>query len=91
MAEMFKFVGVSRHPNGELKVRFANDAGRVKVLARNGHTDIHFIEMEQPEHKMDCIDALMDWAEDNADTIDGEVLSVVAEEAEAAGFDLSRC
>lgn len=91
MAEQFKFVGVSRHPNGEMKVRFANDAARVKVLARNGHTDIHFIEMEQMEHKMDCIDALLDWAEDNAESIDGEVLQVIAEEAEAMGFDIARC
>lgn len=91
MAEKFKFTGVSRHPSGEMKVRFANDANRVKVLDRNGHTDIFFIEMEQAEHKMDCVDALLDWAEDNADTIDGEVLAVIAAEAEEMGFDISRC
>ena len=90
MADMFKFVGVSRHPNGEMKVRFANDASRVKVLARNGHTDIRFIEMEQPEHKMDCVDALLDWAEANTDTIDGEILAAIADEAEAVGFDIAR-
>lgn len=89
--EQFKFVGVSRHPNGEMKVRYANDAARVKVLARNGHTEIYFIEMEQPEDKVECVDALLDWAEDAADTIDGEVLQVIAEEAEAMGFDIARC
>lgn len=91
MAEKFKFVGVSRHPNGELKVRYANDASRVRVLERNGHTDIHFIEMDEADVKIECVDALMDWAEDSADTIDGDVLAVVAEEAEAMGFDIARC
>lgn len=90
MAEFFKFAGVSRHPNGELKVRYANDAGRVKVLARNGHTDIMFIEMNQPEHKMDCVDALMDYCE-SVEDLDPDVFAAVAEEAEALGFDLARC
>lgn len=90
MAEMFKFVGVSRHPNGEFKVRYANDAARARHLERVGHTDVMFIEMEQPEHKMDCVDSLLDWAENNADTIDGEVIQVIADEAEALGFDLAR-
>ena len=91
MAEQFKFVGVSRHPNGEMKVRFANDAGRVKVLARNGHTEIQFIEMDFPERKEDCVSSLMDWAESTADEIDAEVLAVIAEEARECGFDLARC
>lgn len=91
MSEVFKFVGVSRHPNGEFKVRYANDAGRVKVLARNGHTDIYFIEMEQPELKIECMDALMDWAEANADTLSPEVYTAVVLEAESQGFDLAHC
>ena len=40
----FTFAGVSRR-NGELKLRFANDASRVKVLARNGHTDIDLVQL----------------------------------------------
>lgn len=90
MAEQFKFVGVSRRPNGELQVRYANDANRVKVLARCGDTDIHFIELLDAGSKMDCVDALMDYCE-SAEDLDGEFLAVVAEEAEALGFDLSRC
>lgn len=91
MAEVFKFVGVSRMPDGEMKVRYANDAGRVKHLARVGHTDINFIELEQAERKEDCVSSLMDWVENNADTVCGEVLQVVADEAEAMGFALARC
>ena len=41
---MFKVAGVSIL-KGEVKVRFANDMTRVKVLAKNGHTDIELREL----------------------------------------------
>ena len=41
---MFKVAGVSTL-KGEVKVRFANDMTRVKVLAKNGHTDIELLEL----------------------------------------------
>ena len=47
---MFKVAGVSRL-NGEVKVRFANDMTRVKVLAKNGHTDIELMELPQAMDK----------------------------------------
>ena len=31
--------------NGETKARFANDTMRIKVLAKNGHTDIMLVEL----------------------------------------------
>lgn len=37
--KLFSIVGTSRH-NGEVKVRFANDIMRVKVLAKHGHEDV---------------------------------------------------
>lgn len=43
----YAIAGVSRL-NGEMKVRFANDMTRVKVLAKNGHTDIDLIELKEP-------------------------------------------
>lgn len=54
----YKFAGVSRL-KGELKVRFANDSTRVKVLAKNGHTDIDLIELTAPMSKEDAIAFLM--------------------------------
>ena len=42
MSKSFTHAGVSRL-KGEFKVRFCNDALRVKVLAKNGHTDIDII------------------------------------------------
>ena len=40
----FAVAGVSTQ-NGSTKIRFANDAMRVKVLAKNGHTDIDLIDL----------------------------------------------
>jgi hypothetical protein len=88
MSKEFKFVGVSRHPNGEIKVRFANDAGRVRVLEKNGHTDIFFIEMEQPEHKMDCVDALLDLLDSGEHDLCEEAVAAIVDEARELGFVL---
>lgn len=54
----FKFVGVSKH-NGSFAVRYANDKGRAKVLERNGHTDVQFVEMEVAEREEDALDFLL--------------------------------
>lgn len=47
---MFKVAGVSSL-KGEVKVRFANDMTRVKVLAKNGHTDIELMDLPEPMDK----------------------------------------
>jgi hypothetical protein len=48
----FAVAGVSTL-NGQTKLRFANDTMRIKILAKNGHTDIELIdlprEMTKPE------------------------------------------
>lgn len=55
----FTHAGVSRQ-NGEFKVRFANDALRVKVLAKNGHKDIDIIELRHPMTKEDAVAFLLE-------------------------------
>jgi hypothetical protein len=47
---MFKVAGVSVL-KGEAKVRFANDMTRVKVLAKNGHTDVELRELPEAMDK----------------------------------------
>jgi hypothetical protein len=47
---MFKVAGVSVL-KGEVKVRFANDMTRVKVLTKNGHTDIELRELPEAMDK----------------------------------------
>ena len=62
----FTHAGVSRQ-NGEFKVRFANDALRVKVLAKNGHKDIDIIELRHTMTKEDAVSFLLaiDFANGN--------------------------
>jgi hypothetical protein len=40
----FTYVGVSTL-KGKVKARFTNDATRIKVLMKNGHTDVNFVEL----------------------------------------------
>ena len=47
---LYTHAGVSKL-NGDMKVRFANDALRVKVLAKNGHKDIDIVELREPMTK----------------------------------------
>lgn len=40
----FSVTGVSTL-NGKTKIRFANDAMRIKILAKNGHKDVDLIDL----------------------------------------------
>lgn len=63
----FTHAGVSTL-NGATKVRFANDALRVKVLAKNGHKDIDMVEFMEPLTKEAAVLKLIeiDFAKGNA-------------------------
>lgn len=87
MSKTFKFTGLSRM-NGDFKVRYANDSSRVKVLAKNGHTDIFFIEMDEPEHKEDCVDALLDLLEHEGHGLCDAAVQAILDEAESLGFQV---
>lgn len=73
--KLFTVVGTSKL-NGEMKVRFANDVMRVKVLAKHGHTDINLIELDTPMTKLEAVKVLK-----NADEFQG-----VAEQAAIADY-----
>jgi len=64
MNATFTQAGVSRL-KGEFKARFANDALRVKVLAKNGHTDIDLMELPTPMTKEAAVAFLIDINFDN--------------------------
>jgi hypothetical protein len=65
---LYSHAGVSRQ-NGEMKVRFANDALRVKVLAKNDHKDIDIVELREPMTKEAAVAYLfsIDFANGNKD------------------------
>jgi hypothetical protein len=55
----FTHAGVSTL-NGETKVRYANDALRVKVLAKGGHTNIDILDLGEPMTKEAAVLKLID-------------------------------
>lgn len=42
--KLFSVAGVSTQA-GKTKIRFANDTMRIKILAKNGHSDIDLVEL----------------------------------------------
>ncbi len=58
----FSIVGVSTL-KGEVKVRFANDIARVKVLAKGGHEDIVLIQLDNAMSKQDAVNFIKDLPE----------------------------
>lgn len=64
MSQTYSHAGVSKL-NGEYKVRFCNDALRVKVLAKNGHKDIDIVELKNPMTKEDVVAYLLKINFDN--------------------------
>ena len=48
----FAVAGVSTL-KGKTKVRFANDVMRIKILAKNGHTDIELVDLPREMTKAD--------------------------------------
>ena len=65
---MFTVAGTSK-VHGKVKVRFANDMTRVKVLLKGGHEDIDLIELPNAMSKEDIVAYLIkiDFANGNAE------------------------
>jgi len=67
----YTHAGVSRL-NGKMKVRYANDWHRVKILIKCGHTDIDLVELKYPGTKEDALRFLLaiDFANGNPEVQD---------------------
>ena len=74
----FTYAGVSTL-NGVCKVRFANDASRVKVLAKNGHKDIDIVPLKEPMTKEDAIAFLIEIDFDDGNKTVRAALEAAAE------------
>jgi hypothetical protein len=55
----FAVAGVSTL-SGKTKIRFANDAMRVKILAKNGHTDVDLIELPREMTKAEIVQHMVE-------------------------------
>lgn len=64
----FAVAGVSTL-EGKTKIRFANDAMRVKILAKNGHTDVELVELPREMTKAEIAQHLAEigFCADRAD------------------------
>jgi hypothetical protein len=51
--KLYTVAGTSKL-NGEMKVRFANDVMRIKVLAKHGHEDITLVELPNAMTKLEA-------------------------------------
>ena len=49
-SKTFAVAGVSTL-EGKTKLRFANDVMRIKILSKNGHTDVELIDLPHPMTK----------------------------------------
>jgi hypothetical protein len=58
-SKTFSVAGVSTHKDGT-KIRFANDATRVKILIKNGHTDIDLKDLPREMTKAEIAEYLFD-------------------------------
>ena len=56
----FKVAGTTRLPSGTVKVRFANDlVSRIKILHKNGHSELELIELGEEMSKADICKMLI--------------------------------
>ena len=56
----FTVAGTSQGPDGEVKIRFANDyVGRFKQLLRKGHSRVNLIELGDAYTKAEIVQVLM--------------------------------
>ncbi len=98
----FAVAGVSTL-SGKTKIRFANDAMRVKILAKNGHTDVELIELPREMTKAEIVQhmvevgfgsgnpavqaAIKDLAKKNKVDIKAKVSTVTAGKAETVAAE----
>jgi len=56
----FTVAGTSQGPDGQIKIRFANDyVGRFKQLLRKGHNRVNLIELGDAYTKAEIVQVLM--------------------------------
>jgi hypothetical protein len=86
MEKLFIVAGTS-NLNGVVKFRFANDLKtRIKVLQRNGHTDVKLLELPQAMTKQDAI-AYLEAQGDTATEHTAETADTIRESLNADGED----
>ena len=71
----FSVVGTTVQPDGQLKIRWTNNIFRIKILQREGHTDIQLVDLGSKMSKYDAVKAMQSLNEFQ----DAKYQSVIAE------------
>lgn len=85
-AKTFRFVGFSTL-KGKTAVRYANEKHRARVLERNGHEGVWFLDAGELLHPMDLIDLLLNKL-DRGEIV-GPAAEAIRAEARRLGFALA--
>jgi inorganic pyrophosphatase len=59
----YSVCGVTRQPDGRVKVRWTSNIFRIKILVREGHTDIQLAELGKEMTKYEAVQAIKDLPE----------------------------
>jgi hypothetical protein len=54
----YSVVGTTVQPDGKLKIRWTNNVMRVKILMREGHTDIRLANLGKEMTKLEAVKAM---------------------------------
>jgi Tfp pilus assembly pilus retraction ATPase PilT len=54
----YSVCGITRQPDGKVKVRWTNNIMRIKILVREGHTDIELADLGKPMTKYEGVMAI---------------------------------
>lgn len=84
MKGTFRYVGYSTL-GGKTAVRYANSAGRARVLERNGHEFIELFDAGEALHPMDLVDLLLNHVESGT-IVSKPAREAVLREARGLGF-----
>lgn len=89
-SKTFSVAGVSTHPNGQTKVRFAKDfVSRFKILNKNKHTDIRLIELGGEFTKAEICKILFNHTEFQDELAQTAVTSYVTQNAPGIAKELT--
>jgi hypothetical protein len=86
----FAVAGVSTL-EGKTKVRFANDTMRIKILAKNGHTDIQLVDLPREMTKAEIAQYMVEtgFGQGNA-AIEAAVAYVAKKNPSASGAGVTK-
>lgn len=56
--KLFSVVGTTIQPDGQMKIRWTNNIFRVKILQREGHTDIQLVDLGKEMTKYEAVKAM---------------------------------